>query len=123
MEYELSENFSKLEGLESFNLISELVNTQIKELVKKRENQILDRLAQLGHTFSNEIEKQEFAKTRLTMHTYVDKPQWRELYLDKTHLIASWWETIDYDGKTMTAGKHPSECGCGFEKFSSQNSL
>lgn len=123
MKYELSENFSKPEGLESFNLISELVNTQIKELIKKRENQILERLAQLGHTFKNEIEKQEFAKTRLTMQTYVDKPQWRELYLDKTHLIASWWETVDYDGKTMIAGKHPSECGWGFEKFSSQNDL
>lgn len=117
MKYELSENFSKPEGLESFNIIGDLVNTQIKELIKKRDNQILERLAQLGHTFYNEIEKQEFAKTRLTMHRYEDKPQWRELYLDKTHLIASWWETVDYDGTTMIFGKHPSECGWGFEKF------
>lgn len=123
MKYELSENFSKPEGLESFNLMSEIVNTQIKELIKKRENQILDRLAQLGHTFSNEIEKQEFAKTRLEIRTYEDRPQWRELYLDKTHLIASWWETVDFDGNTIVAGKHPSMCGGGFEKFFTQNSL
>lgn len=123
MKYELLENFSKPEGLESFNLMSEIVNTQIKELIKKRENQILDRLAQLGHTFSNEIEKQEFAKTRLEIRTYEDRPQWRELYLDKTHLIASWWETVDFDGNTIVAGKHPSMCGGGFEKFFTQNSL
>lgn len=123
MKYELSENFSKPEGLDSFNVMSDLVNTQIKELLKKRENQILERLAELGHTFSNEIEKQEFAKTRLTMHTYVDKPQWREMYLDKTHLIASWWETVDFEGNTIIAGKHPSMCGGGFEKIFTQNDL
>jgi len=43
MKYELTENFSKPEGLESFNLMSEIVNTHIKELIKKRENQILER--------------------------------------------------------------------------------
>lgn len=121
MKYELSENFSKPEGLESFDIMSDLIHTKIRELLKKREDQILERLAQLGHTFKNEAEKSEFAKTRLTMHTYEDKPQWRELYLDKTHLIASWWETVDFDGNTIIAGKHPSMCGGGFEKFFTRN--
>jgi hypothetical protein len=101
------ENSSKPQGLESFNFIADLINTQVKEIRKKRENQILIRLAELGHPFSSELEKQEFAKTRLTMHTYIDNPKWRGLYLDKNRLIASWWETVDYDGKTLIAGKQP----------------
>lgn len=92
---------------QSFDLMSNLVNSKIKELMQKREEQILARLAQLGYTFSNEVQKQEFAKTRLTIHTYSDKPKWRELYLDKTHLIASWWETVDFSGDTIIAGKSP----------------
>lgn len=94
-----------------YSIINDLIETKIRELIKKREDQILERLAQLGHTFSNEIEKEEFARKRLTMRTYEEKPEYRELYLDDTHLIAWWWNTIDYDGKTMVAGKHPSECG------------
>ena len=90
--------------------MEEIVQNLIKQALKKRDSQILERLAQLGHTFSNEIEKQEFAKTRLTMHRYEDKPQWRELYLDKTHLIASWWETISWEKGQAYFGKHPDEC-------------
>ena len=89
--------------------MTELIHTQINQLIKKRENLILERLAKLGHTFSNEIEKQEFAKTRLTLHTYEDKPLWKALFLDKTHLIASWWETVEFDGNIAICGNPPKE--------------
>lgn len=98
----------EIEGMEISNMIGDLINTQIKELIRKRENHILQRLAELGHTFHNEVEKHEFAEKRLSIHTYTDKPKWREMYLDKTHLIDAWWETIDYDGDTIIAGKNPN---------------
>lgn len=89
---------------------SEIVTAMVAELVKRREARIIDRLAEMGFTFSSEPEKLHFAKTRLSIRTYQETPQWREMWLDNEVFVTGWWETVSYEDNQIIAGKHPNEC-------------
>jgi len=74
--------------------------TLIAQFIEKREQQILDRLAQIGITFKNHKEKVLFAKNRLTLIKSDNK---RALFLDyhsdNRRMICWWLEGADYEVK------------------------
>lgn len=76
-----------------------------------REEIVFNRLAQLGHKFTSQEEREKFAKERLVFISRNDThPDWRELYLyPEMTFIASWWETVEFetftDEKYATMGK------------------
>lgn len=87
-----------------------------KKLVRQREDQIIERLGQAGFSFETRQSLEEFARTRLTIVTFQNKPLYRELYLDyqtdQQMLVAIWWDTIEteFDPQNpitykVTAGK------------------
>lgn len=89
---------------ETFNIIDEIHNRLLNDLFYKREQQVLQRLAELGFTFHDNFEKNKFYKERLTLYTFQDKPYYRELILDGSKLIACWDDTpcIENDGQKIT---------------------
>lgn len=85
-------------------VIENIMEDMAKQLIRKREDQILSVLAELGFTFANEIEKANFAKERLSVITNIDDPNRKALVLDGRKPIATWDDTItmSQDGTTFT---------------------
>lgn len=95
----------------SYDIMTTLISASINDLLTQLEQAIIDRLKQNGFEFKTKEELHDFAKTRLTIRMYEDKPRYKELYLDNKILIAHWDETvgIKQEGTTVTAtinGKH-----------------
>lgn len=89
-------------------MIQEIIQKQIDALIKKREDQVFEKLAAMGFTFSDEHQKRKFAKERLTIATHSDRPHEKHLLLDGRTLVC-WWSdephfTVDGTTFTMTLG-------------------
>lgn len=79
--------------------IDDIYKDALQAVDNNREDQILNRLEQLGHVFSNKAEWHDFIKSRLTIATG-PHPLYRQLYLDQgtPHeiLVAQWLETVEH---------------------------
>lgn len=82
-------------------VMNEIISQLAKDVNKKRQDQIEERLSAIGHTFETPSDLFLFAKERLTIATYQDKPFYREIFIDfgtdKQMLIATWYDTVEPD--------------------------
>lgn len=95
-------------GYNAIDMIEDIIQKQIDALIKKREDQVLEKLASMGFTFSDEYEKRAFAKDRLTIVTHSDRPHEKHLFVDGK-IPVCWWSdepnfTVNGNTFTMTLG-------------------
>ena len=70
--------------MKEYDIVSELIS----QASKKREQYIIDRLRDLGHTFESDKDLAKFAKKRLTLVLYEDVPDKEILFLDGETMLA-----------------------------------
>lgn len=93
-----------------YRITEELTKKHIREVVKKREDQILQKLSEHGYTFKNKLDLEHFAKTRCVLEKYDNK--YRVLRVDGK-IVCEWWETSRFDQKTEKDGTYKFTCIIG----------
>lgn len=106
MNYNLTQtkelNYTDIDS--NFGIVNDITKQLIRDISKKRDDQILEALKKRGHTFQNKQQLYEFAK-RCEIRTFIDRPNEKELWYED-ELICLWSEKMtfkhDYNDQTFS---------------------